>query len=114
MLYCSVCFLRRIRGNFNMDGASSECEIRFSIITCIPFLTEMQKRQRYSRLRKEHLWHFYRFDAFGGGRDRGVFINKAAGMKSQMHLKFLELTKNKGGPFRPPLWRSCEDKLTRH
>jgi len=83
-------------------------------ITYIVFLTEMQKRQRYSRLRKEHLWHFYRFDAFGGGRDRGVFINKAAGMKSQMHLKFLELTKNKGGPFRPPLWRSCEDKLTRH
>jgi len=60
------------------------------------------------------LWHFYRFDAFGGERNRGVFINKAAGMKSQMRLEFLELTKNKGGPFRPPLWRSYEDKLTRH
>jgi len=55
--------------------------------------SKTSKRQRYCRLRKEHLWHFYRFDAFGGGRDRGFFINKAAGMKSQMRLEFLELKK---------------------
>lgn len=31
MLYCSVRFIRRIYGNFNLDGVSSKCEIRFSI-----------------------------------------------------------------------------------